>query len=119
MEETNKLKCFVASLTAEEMLMNKDGIGDMVYVKAVLQEVQREAALRLNWAILKEYGENKEVKDLVCVDGKKLVADGSTKKGASEKGLSKGHENRQEGRWRGNGLKRVEMGHVKVVLIVS
>ena len=103
----------MASSTAAEALATNDAIGEALYVQAVLKEMQgdggvnipikvytdsknlhkaantsalvEDSKLRLDLAILKESILSKDIEEFIHVEGRKMLADCLTKKGASAK----------------------------------
>ena len=109
-----KLKRIVTSSTAAETLALNDVISEVVFIKAVLSEIVGEMSempvhvytdsknvkkavystslvedprLRTEIAVLGESIEKGEIDKLVCIPGKKMVANCLTKKGASSRDL--------------------------------
>ena len=109
-----KLKRIVTSSTAAETLALNDVISEVVFIKAVLGEILGEVIempvhvytdsknvkkavystslvddprLRTEIAVLGESIEKGEISKLVCIPGKKMIANCMTKRGASGKDL--------------------------------
>ena len=111
---SKKLKRVVSSSTAAETLAMVETISDMIYTKAILEEIieskikipmyvytdsknlwkslhstalVEDPRLRIDVAIIKESLEKGEIDQVIKVDSKNMIADSLTKKGASAKKL--------------------------------
>ena len=113
---SKKLKRVVSSSTAAETLAMVETISDMMYTKAILEEIMKsereikiplyvytdsknlwkclhstalveDPRLRIDVAIIKESLEKGEIDQVIKIDSKNMIADSLTKKGASAKKL--------------------------------